>query len=554
MARFFLSPRVVQFLLASCLSNVVLAGSTSGAPTLTLDYGTFQGTSTGNLTLFLGMPFARAPVDELRFAPPQPPLSLEGVQNASAYGPACPQSLQDDIEGGGSSTIDENCLSVNVIKPSDILDGTKLPVLFWIFGGGFTTGSASSHPGNPIVERSIALGEPVIHVSANYRLNAFGFLPGEEVLEAGIANAGIRDQRFALEWVHENIDKFGGDPSKVVLWGGSAGSMSVATQITLNDGDTQGLYRGAVMHSGTSFHAKLDVKEAQPYYDSIVNITGCSEASDTLSCLRNVSMEAIVEAVEQLPSPRSYTSLNTVWSPRTDGQLIKSDPVPILKQGLYAKVPIITGDVDDEGTLFSLAQTNITTNEQFLDFVESNYLTGISEEELQAIGEAYPEDPSQGSPFGTGNAYAITPEYKRLAAFQGDLVFQAPRRFLLQILSQTQDTWSYLYKRGKNNTAIIGTSHGSDIPYFYGANTTDFLGTDAIINFANTLNPMLPENPISLLTSSGLTWDCYGSSVDSPPLLTFIDPAPEATITSDTYRNDGIGLLNKIAAELQGSG
>ena len=65
---------------------------------------------------------------------------------------------------------------------------------------------------------------------------------------------------------------------------------------------------------------------------------------------------------------------------------------------------------------------------------------------------------------------------------------------------------------------------------------------------------MLPENPISLLTSSGLTWDCYGSSVDSPPLLTFIDPAPEATITSDTYRKDGISLLNKIAAELQGSG
>ncbi|PAV18605.1 sterol esterase from carbohydrate esterase family CE10 [Pyrrhoderma noxium] len=549
---------LLPFLLSAlCFSSLISGTLASEAPTVTLDYGTFQGNVTGNLTYYLGMPYAQAPVGDLRFAAPQSPETLEGIQDATSYGPACPQSLTVlgnlSISGLFSNDTDtsEDCLSINVIKPSNIPDGTKLPVLFWMYGGAFQFGSSSENKGNTVVERSIALGEPVIHVSANYRLNAFGFLPGKEILDAGLANAGIRDQRFALEWVHNNIEKFGGDPSQVIIWGESAGSISVALQMTLNGGDSEGLFHGAIMESGSLFHTKLDMLEAQPFYDSIVNSTGCSNASDTLACLRTVSTKDILDAVDQLPGIFSYSAHSLTWSPRTDGELIKYDPVPTFDQGLYAHVPVIIGDCEDEGTLFSLVQRNITTNGEFLEYVKENYLPQISQEDLEAIGEAYPEDPSQGSPFDTGSSNAVTPQYKRLAAFTGDLIFQAPRRYFLQTVSKTQNAWAFLYKRGKS-TPILGAYHGSDIPEFYGSSTSaDFIGTDTIINFANTLSPVSPSNSISLLSSSGIKWDRWNSSADSPPLLTFSDPSPNVTITADTFRKDAIDLVNRVLVEIQ---
>ncbi|PAV16481.1 sterol esterase from carbohydrate esterase family CE10 [Pyrrhoderma noxium] len=545
-------------LVCYCSGIEAFGASRTQQPTISLDYGSFQGTITGNLSLFLGIPFAQAPIGDLRFLPPQPPLTLEGVQNASTYGPVCPQSLAvlqntSTMSVPGDISISEDCLSINVIKPLNVPDGEKLPVIFWIFGGGFETGGPSLYPGNTIVERSIALEEPIIYVSANYRLNAFGFLPGKEVLDSGNTNIGIRDQRFALEWVHDNIEKFGGDPSKVTIWGQSAGSISVALQLVLNDGDPEGLFRAAVMESGSLYDPKLDILGSQQFYDELVDLTGCSSSSNTLGCLRNVSMDTIVDAVEQMHKESSYSGLSTTWSPRIDGLILKSDPVPILKQGLYAKVPIVIGDVDDEGTRFSLAQSNITTSDEFLQYVKDNYLPNISQEDLLAIGEAYPDDPTQGSPFDTGSSNVVYPEFKRLAAFQGDLVQHAPRRFLLGTVSKTQDAWSYLYKRGKG-TPKLGSSHGSDIPEFYSTNSTsDFIGTDILINFANSLNPTIPSNPISLLTQSELSWKRWNSSGTAPPLLTFLDPAPEISITNDTFRKDAIDLLNSIAVKLQGS-
>ncbi|KAI0933191.1 hypothetical protein AcV7_004733 [Taiwanofungus camphoratus] len=341
------------------------------------------------------MPFAQPPLGHLRFAPPQEPQPFHGVRQAVEYGAACPQQAQTIPAGlpfnlsasRPPPNVSEDCLFVNVIKPASTTIGDKLPVLFWIYGGAFAIGDTSSNSGSAIVERSLVLGQPIIFVSANYRLNAFGFLASEEVEKAGLGNIGLRDQRFAMEWVNRHISAFGGDPEKVTIWGESAGSFSVGFQLVMNNGDAGGLFRGAVMESG-SMYALRNMSAGQPYYDQLVEYTKCSGQADTLDCLRRAPYEQLIAA-------RS------------------------VEMGLYAKVPIISGDCDDEGTLFSIGNLNITTDEEFLSYVHSNYIPDASTSSIVAIGEAYSEDPSLGSPFGTGNAYNLTPQYKRLAAFQG---------------------------------------------------------------------------------------------------------------------------------------
>ncbi|KIK02646.1 hypothetical protein K443DRAFT_677378 [Laccaria amethystina LaAM-08-1] len=526
-------------------------------PIVTLDYGSFKGNLTGNLVKFLGIPFAAPPIGNLRFAPAEAPIPFKGVRQATAFGAACfQQSLGAFAQGLSSISIEadfpqpsvfsEDCLFINVFKPASISAGKKLPVIFWIYGGGFQIGGTSSFQADPLVARSITLSEPVIYVSANYRLNAFGFLQGKEAKKAGLGNIGLRDQQFALQWVQKHISAFGGDPTKVITWGESAGAFSAGYHIVANDGDTQGLFRGAFMESGSPSPLN-DITANQQYFDQLVVDAGCQGFADPIACLRTLPFEKLGDAINQSPNLFSYQSLALAWGPSIDGLFIKRDPQESLIKGLYAKVPFVTGDCDDEGTIFSLSNKNITTNEEFLGYLRSNYLSGISDDQLAAIAKAYPEDPAQGSPFGTGTANALTPQFKRLSAVQGDLFFQGPRKFFLKIASKTQPAFAFSYKRGKA-TQIVGTAHGSDLAEFYGVGTEpDFIGTDALINFANTLDPNT-KNPQSLLSS--IDWPCWGSSAATPPLLTFLDPAPSINITFDDFRVQEIDLLTAISLKL----
>ncbi|KAJ6588621.1 Alpha/Beta hydrolase protein [Mycena capillaripes] len=175
-------------------------------------------------------------------------------------------------------------------------------------------------------------------------------------------------------------------------------------------------------------------------------------------------------------------ALSIVWAPYIDGDVIVRHPLLSVSRGLYAN------DSDDEGTVFSFGNMNITTDAEFLEYVHSNYLPATTLEQIAQIGELYPDDPTQGSPLDTGTN-AVTPEFKRLAAFQGDLVLMGPRRFFLEQASKTQNAWSWMNKRGKD-IAPIGAFRASDVPIWFPANTTsETVGVDALINFINTLDP-----------------------------------------------------------------
>lgn len=216
------------------------------APLATTKNGTYQGRYLAwwNQDLFLGMPYAQPPVGELRYRWPQRlNESFEGVRDASQYGHSCMQYHT-------VFNISEDCLNINVIRPAG--NYSSLPVLVWIFGGGLYTGATADPQYNlsGVVKVSQDIGQPIIAVSMNYRLGMWGFLQTPGLLAEGSSNAGLLDQRLALQWVQENIAAFGGDPSRVVVWGESAGAQSIAYQLFAYGGRDDGLYRGAILESG----------------------------------------------------------------------------------------------------------------------------------------------------------------------------------------------------------------------------------------------------------------------------------------------------------------
>ncbi|KAL1666163.1 Alpha/Beta hydrolase protein [Schizophyllum commune] len=512
-------------------------------PTVTLDGATVTGAASGKVDKFLGIPFAEPPIGDLRFRLPQLITKYTDDIDAKQFGASCPQQaiqlplpdglLKDTIDAIVNTLYpavfpdDEDCLTINVVKPASATPDSKLPVLVWIFGGGFEIGSTSMYDGGIIVERSLAIDEPVIYVSMNYRVAAFGFLASQEVKDAAVGNLGLQDR----DWVQQYIGQFGGDPEKVTIWGESAGAISVALHMLTNDGNTEGLFRGAVMNSGSPIPVG-DITNGQIWYDQLVAATGCTNSKDTLQCLREVPYEDLKAAQDDTPFVFSYQSLILTWLPRADGVFLKDNPQALVKQGSVANVPFISGDCDDEGTLFSFSTLNITTDAQARDYVSQYWLPRASSADIDALFELYPSDPKQGSPYDTGSLNALTPQFKRIASFQGDTVFQGPRRYFMRERSGKQDMWAFINKRLKGLPAL-GSFHASDL-----LNAAFGLGemSDYTIRFTANLDPN---------GKNATNWPKYTSS--TPQMLSFNDGLIKPlSLTQDTYRAEAMDKLIEV--------
>ncbi|KAK7055867.1 carboxylic ester hydrolase [Favolaschia claudopus] len=531
------------FLPLLCFLSTAIAGLAHAAPTVALDYGTFRGKFDGNLSVtFLGVPFARPAV---RFTTPKLPTKLHGIQNATEFSPACPQQLLP--APFPVPPMSEDCLKLNVFAPASAKPHSKLPVLFWIFGGGFEIGNAADTEMRPLVERSILNGEPIIVVTPNYRVSAWGFLAGKEAQNAGISNLGLRDQIFALEWVHRQIAAFGGDPSRVVIGGPSAGAISASLLLLPNKRfNPTSLFRGAFLLSGSPFSTGT-VADGQSTYNELLAANNCSEAKDTLDCLRRVPFDDFKATVDNTTNLLSYTSLQNVWRPRIDGDVIIRDPLLSVAQGKTAKVAVMTGDADDEGTTFAFSSTNITTNDEFVGYVQSIFFPKATPAEIAHLATLYPDDPTQGAPFDTGLENQLTPQFKRMAAFQGDYLFTGARRFLLEHISKRQNVWSWLNKRGKD-TPVTGAGHAEDVPIWFPeeiTSSTDFVPVDALINFVNTLDPN--HSGATHRKPAAVFWPRWNNltSDGSPSLLTLTDSAG-INVTSENFRVEAIKFLYNL--------
>ncbi|XP_006455190.1 hypothetical protein AGABI2DRAFT_145418 [Agaricus bisporus var. bisporus H97] len=532
----------------SVLAFTAILVDAATPPTVKLDTATLTGNSAGDVHQFLGIPFAQPPVGDLRFRRPHPIRAYNQSFSATQYGRACPQQkftvpilqgIPQVIATGVVNTLyttvfpdGEDCLTINVIKPASTIPTSKLPVLVWIFGDGFEFGSPKLYDGTAIVAKSIAIDSPVIFVSMNYRLSAFGFLAGKEVKAAGVGNLGLHDQREALRWVQKYIAAFGGDRTKVTIWGESAGAISVSLHMLANGGDTEGLFRAAVMQSGAPIPVG-DIEQGQTYYNAIVDSTGCSRANDTLRCLRTVPYDRLKAAMDATPNMSSFETLHLAWPPRADGVFLSDHPQRLVQKGWIARVPFITGTCDDEGTIFSFSTVNVTEEPQLINYLSNSFFPGASLPQILKLLKLYPENVSEGSPFNTGILNALTPQFKRIAAIFGDAAFEAPRRFFLNYTSGKQDIWVFLSKRFKL-LPFVGSVHGSDMinSFFLGQELQDY-----IIRFAVTLDP----------NSKGqldFKWPKY--TTQDPKQLVFEDGLAPQVIGEDTYRKEQMDYLMQL--------
>jgi para-nitrobenzyl esterase len=294
----------------------------------------------GKVKAFLGLPYAAPPVGELRWKAPEPPSKWSGMRDATRFGSHCAQGhVFDDMifQDSGES---ENCLFLNVYTPTHATVKSRLPVMFWIHGGGYA-GGASSEPRH---NGDILPTQGVVLVTINYRLGVFGFLATQDLAKEanGVAgNYGLLDMVAALRWVKSNIREFGGNPDNVTIFGESAGSFAVSTLMA--SPMTRGLFQKAIGESGAAFEGILT-------YDSLEKRERAdgewvaSLGVKSLQQLRSLPTEKILGAVKS----RGHDG----FSPDIDGKML-AEPIEITyAAGRQAHVPLLAGWNRDEGNFF----------------------------------------------------------------------------------------------------------------------------------------------------------------------------------------------------------
>lgn len=305
----------------------------------------------------------------------------------------------------------EDCLYLNVHRPSNISKEEKLPIVIWIYGGGFESGDTNLYNPDAILTRSIEMNQKIIYVAMQYRLAAYGFMNGEEILKHSKANLGLLDQRKAIEWVHKNAHHFNGDKTKVTLMGESAGSISIGCHLASYGTNHTDLYRGVIMESGSAGHL-YQSRTHNRGFEIMSNFTNCSSSEDSFKCLQSLSTEKFNEALNQVPSSKAEEGTGLFFSPAIDGDYLPDYTDLMFQQGRFKRnVAILNGDEKDEGTYLTLGYiANITDDEGMASYIRDVLLPGISDQDLNRLLSLYPSDPSAGSPYGTGDKWNITGE------------------------------------------------------------------------------------------------------------------------------------------------
>ena len=333
--------RRLLIILGIVASPLSLLGAATG-PQVKTGSGIVEGKDDGTVRAFLGIPYATPPVGDLRWKPPVTAAKWTGVRKATEFGPHCMQGkVFGDMnfrDSGGS----EDCLTLNVWVPAKT-SGSQLPVMVWIYGGGFVAGTTSE----PRQDGTHLAQQGVVVVSMNYRLGIFGFLVHPELARESGRNAagnyGLLDQLAALKWVHENIAAFGGDPANVTIFGESAGSFSVSAQMA--SPLAKGLFQKAIGESGAAFFSEgLSFDKLSAREDKDVKNVSSKLGVSTVAELRAVPAQKLVDVFGK-PGPEGFS-----FGPDVDGYFLP-EPVPaIFAAGKQNDVPLLAGWNHDEGS------------------------------------------------------------------------------------------------------------------------------------------------------------------------------------------------------------
>jgi len=403
---------------------------------------------------FLGIPYARPPVGELRWRPPQSLPPWQAPISAFEFGmPSAqnPSALIEVCGPNGEPPQSEDCLYLNIYAPGDS-GGKNLPVMLWLHGGSFYMGSGSQEIYNG---RHLAASGRAIVVTFNYRLGALGFLRLRDISDIpSSGNEGLQDQIAALEWVRKNISAFGGDPGNITLFGESAGAMSIAALLAAPG--CRGFFRRAIVQSGNprALHSRDRANDlAQAFVEHLERIGG--EQS-----LLNASTKTLLQAQRALLSdPRMERSWGQLpFKPVLDGELLGIDPLEALRGGSGAEVSLLLGSNLDEWNLFSAINPESFTLDDRQIRARLEWL--LPPQTLDKLVDHYYRLARSLA----GNPW---PEWSRTwNLLLTDMVFTLPGLRLLQ--AHGGDRYHYHFAQPLAAQPLLGACHAVELGYVFG--------------------------------------------------------------------------------------
>ncbi|KAJ7720975.1 Alpha/Beta hydrolase protein [Mycena maculata] len=494
--------------------STALCGS---GPVVNTTSGSYVGVhdTQNEVDVFKGIRFASPPA---RFTPATPisnaPIS---PQSAVAFGNDCPQFLRPSfpaspnfapdgvnlgppVQGANQS---EDCLFVNVWRPSNIPVDESLSILVYIYGGGFFSGSGSEWNGTSLVRRSVATKKPFIFITFNYRLGVLGFIGSAQAPPSAL-NLGLQDQRAALRWIQDNAEAFGGDGSRITISGESVGGSSVHMHYLYPD--SRNTFRAGISSSGTSL--VLNTPACEWYdrpggaYNILGNLTGCGTGAGSFKCLQDLPFDTFwpLALITYQPPGGALPPWVTCKGPQ--GSFIDEYPVKKVLDGDFLNLPIITGTNLNEGNLL-IGTTFLDLTPQPPLEIENSILSGfiagqatnnktVSNDTIAKLLDLY------SAPTQTFNLTDST-LYNRAAQFETEYSFLAPQRLFLKTASaeqRKQDVWAYSFQQLiPGAPEALGVFHSSDLYYLdMGCSPVPHQKLleqmqDFYISFVNDLNP-----------------------------------------------------------------
>ena len=410
-----------------------------------------------DLVAFHGVPYAAPPAGDLRWKPPRPVVAWDGVRDATVPGPMCMQTGPAWIRAAAAGEDDaesEDCLFLNIWAPRETQ--APLPVMVWIHGGGFFTGTGSL----PLYDGARIAENGVVLVSINYRLNVFGFFAhpalSAESPHGASGNYGLLDVVAALEWVRDNIATFGGDPHQVTIFGESAGGGAVMALMLAPQ--SEGLFHRAISGSTSVYGWDRELREPAGAWVSAeaqgVRIAESLGASgDTaLETLRAATPEQL-QAAANADTGNLLLRTGYIWAPNVDGWVIPSDPLGMYEAGLQHDVPLITGMTANEGAAVA-RRSNVEDPAAFESYVRAVY-PGVAEELL--------------AHYGVTTAAAARSQMAHLIhdmSFAGAVRVQAESHAKV-----SSPVWLYHFTRVPPTAlgaAVGGAYHGGELVYVFG--------------------------------------------------------------------------------------
>jgi len=468
---------------ASAVDTGVAAAARSGSdPIVTIDGGAVRGVAVPGGYAFRGLPYAAAPIGDLRWRAPEPPAAWNDIRDAIQFAPSCPQ-LSSTMTVVG----DEDCLYLNVSTPTLRRDADR-PVLVWIHGGGWTQGAGRDY------DPAKLAAEGIVVVTINYRLGALGFLahPALASVPGGPSgNYGHMDQQAALRWVQHNIGRFGGDPHNVTIAGQSAGALSVLVHL-VSDG-SRGLFHKAIVQSGSFALKQQSLAEGEAFgqtFAADVDV-GCSD--QTAECLRKVPFATLVNKFPGAAIPGIV-----------DGKVLKESFGTALAGGRFARVPFLNGVVHDEQRVFVVYLNLTVTGGSYVPIPDPHPITAESYEPVIAavLGVSASRAASIAAeyPLGAYPSPAIA-----FSTLDNDASWACPALQMDQWLTKRVPTFAYEFNDDNAPARYFPTpgvaTHTSELPYIFD------------LPYAPFQDPFSPDSE-ALAASMRAAWASFAASGD----------------------------------------